>query len=1038
MATRFYLPSSGAAAVSPAISSEWEHIIPGWSRRRCVLARTGTGGLDLAWSGPTASGDAMLFAQYVSDPLSGSGTISGTASISIRCHESSEQANAKFYLGAKVVSNDGQTVRGILIEAAALAEFPTTAASRYSSATIASCDFGDGDRIVLEIGADKASTGDYTITLQVRDDAANDLDAASGDTGLDNPWVEFSANLPFSIIASPSAGACYLSIETCEIKTDSVLSAAPGGCSFALASPLVAINSVIGASPHLCVLALPPGEIKTGVLLSPGPRSAGMALPRPIFSKSLIELRDRPRLKPVYLAEITLKNSGPTLYLSDRNITVSGQLYEAYLKDLSGVGDELKRLSSDTLNSGIQLVFRNDKYKGYNYLVEIGDAYPFEGAECVIKETCLADNEVPADPGTLFKGVLDEPQEIDLLAFKCKLSSMIYQKDRSWKQAVIDTAAYPNAYEDVGAVEPIIYGADVLVPALRLDWGAKSTLVNGITNSQTTGMELSDAGRFPSSGTIRIDNEKISYTGKSGNALTGVARGASGTTATSHGSGAQAWEVKAQYDSLLAGHELYSVDGIFAEVDGSLLRVTSGVSAVFEGGRHKLRATEQINVMPAEDIGVDQGSHSHSTPSSQNRYPASSSHSDTYGKVTWTGTDANVRDGSDLTSLRAARQSVSYDDQARITVGWPAYAGPPATKVYIYVTHESYLNAGPDTDDYIKIGGTQMNYNGQKVTQRFDWGTTVPTSVQFTLNFADASVAYMEIFEVWMEVQSDSSSASPATGVAKTGGIVSVDFVARFHAVAKGHKDPDGNYGGLGGLIERPDHVIKHFLVRMAGFSLGDIDSASFSAAGASYASAISGGYKFAFSIMDKITPSELLKQVAFECRSALKYIAGKWYLDYIPDAAPAVVKTISTGELAGEFAKFRFSKTPVLDIANDLTASFKRNYSKMGSETEWLLTSRLSDSGSQTKYGIYPRDLEFEFIRDQAMADHVLARMLLELKNPLLIIEFPVFWEHFDLKPGDTVEIENPLYSGRKFYIEEIKRTDPFRATVRAVEWWG
>jgi hypothetical protein len=71
-------------------------------------------------------------------------------------------------------------------------------------------------------------------------------------------------------------------------------------------------------------------------------------------------------------------------------------------------------------------------------------------------------------------------------------------------------------------------------------------------------------------------------------------------------------------------------------------------------------------------------------------------------------------------------------------------------------------------------------------------------------------------------------------------------------------------------------------------------------------------------------------------------------------------------------------------------------------------------------------------------MADHVLAHLLLERKAPLLMVEFPVFWEHFDLKPGDTIEIENPLFGGRKFFIEEIKRTDPFRAIVRAVEWWG
>jgi hypothetical protein len=34
-------------------------------------------------------------------------------------------------------------------------------------------------------------------------------------------------------------------------------------------------------------------------------------------------------------------------------------------------------------------------------------------------------------------------------------------------------------------------------------------------------------------------------------------------------------------------------------------------------------------------------------------------------------------------------------------------------------------------------------------------------------------------------------------------------------------------------------------------------------------------------------------------------------------------------------------------------------------------------------------------------------------------------------------VEIENPLFGGRRFYIEIISGLDRFRALVRAVEWW-
>jgi hypothetical protein len=60
-----------------------------------------------------------------------------------------------------------------------------------------------------------------------------------------------------------------------------------------------------------------------------------------------------------------------------------------------------------------------------------------------------------------------------------------------------------------------------------------STLSADITSSSTT-ISLVDASDFDSSGTVRIAEEQITYTGKSGNNLTGCGRGANGTTAKAH------------------------------------------------------------------------------------------------------------------------------------------------------------------------------------------------------------------------------------------------------------------------------------------------------------------------------------------------------------------------------------------------------------------------------------------------------------------------------------------------------------------------
>jgi len=70
--------------------------------------------------------------------------------------------------------------------------------------------------------------------------------------------------------------------------------------------------------------------------------------------------------------------------------------------------------------------------------------------------------------------------------------------------------------------------------------GAVTTTLNGAINDSVTTLTLTDASLFPDTGTnfIIIGSEEISYTGVSGNTLTGLTRGVAGTTAASHSDGA--------------------------------------------------------------------------------------------------------------------------------------------------------------------------------------------------------------------------------------------------------------------------------------------------------------------------------------------------------------------------------------------------------------------------------------------------------------------------------------------------------------------
>jgi hypothetical protein len=64
-----------------------------------------------------------------------------------------------------------------------------------------------------------------------------------------------------------------------------------------------------------------------------------------------------------------------------------------------------------------------------------------------------------------------------------------------------------------------------------------STTLNGAIDSSQTTVILTDATNFPIVGTIFIGDERIDYTGKTSNTLTGCVRGANNTTAASHSNG---------------------------------------------------------------------------------------------------------------------------------------------------------------------------------------------------------------------------------------------------------------------------------------------------------------------------------------------------------------------------------------------------------------------------------------------------------------------------------------------------------------------
>ena len=203
---RLYLPSTGAAAVSPAFGAEWD-ITTDADRLRCVSSKISSAMANKLANKPAANvqDQDILVRQYVSDPLAAQ-TISGTVKSVVRAVESATATDARAQFLIRVVSNDGSTVRGTLLAhdttTGLVSEFSAASPTNRKfplawsapGATLSSVACEAGDRLVIAFGCRIHASGTNARTVELRfgDAAASDLAEDETSTTDLNPWVEFS------------------------------------------------------------------------------------------------------------------------------------------------------------------------------------------------------------------------------------------------------------------------------------------------------------------------------------------------------------------------------------------------------------------------------------------------------------------------------------------------------------------------------------------------------------------------------------------------------------------------------------------------------------------------------------------------------------------------------------------------------------------------------------------------------------------------------------------------------------------------------
>lgn len=134
--------------------------------------------------------------------------------------------------------------------------------------------------------------------------------------------------------------------------------------------------------------------------------------------------------------------------------------------------------------------------------------------------------------------------------------------------------------EDVGRRYPIVVGEAKRVPAIGRIVGWVTTLAEKIGTATLTTLEVTDATGLSTTGRALIGTEVFTWTGKTGNQLTGVTRGVGGTFQAFHAAGEAVVEVTDAATWTVAGHTADAIGDVFVRnpFNGEIVRVTTSLT----------------------------------------------------------------------------------------------------------------------------------------------------------------------------------------------------------------------------------------------------------------------------------------------------------------------------------------------------------------------------------------------------------------------------------------------------------------------------
>lgn len=610
-----------------------------------------------------------------------------------------------------------------------------------------------------------------------------------------------------------------------------------------------------------------------------------------------------------------LYNEQKSLYLSDIDMTVNNINYQGKILSRGNLGSQIDA-DKNSVNVGTFNLSLINNPRIDNLISNEGilDVYWYFGGT--------------AAPQLIFRGV---PPKDFQPAYNINKIDLEFVDIGELFEAVVGEPLLLSDYsgadpDDIGKIKPIPIGVVKNSPCLMIDAGAVSTLAADLAVGANQ-ISLTDASRFPSSGTLIIGGEDdIAYTGKSGNNLTGV-------TGVSYAyyRGAAVMQKKTTIKALASAVPLKTIINARIVPAGKTHKEAVAIPAAYvtyntnDNGIGSITISNMLAALNLMGVGVrTQPGHDPdfggSNPSQHLHQPASNTTVSYFcddATLSLNGgwadnltfvvnkefqgvTNIGAYSSFSMTAKKLAAENYSgtvKKIKAKVKAGSSYASGLPLTlKLYINSVLKETVNFNATTTP----GVQQTSFYDVSGFAWSDFNSGNTYIVVASNGGAGAEVAWL--YEAWFEVEylpaqpTETLAVNRTIDVALSGNSIADLFGGRLICDIEGIKDDSaGHYTGTANaLIEKPDDVF-HLLIEnfSNGATHADIDlMGSF----ADVAANLPASYKFGFVITEPVKLSELLPSLAMQCFCRFSWDAGLARLSRIKTASDVSVKSIDAG----------------------------------------------------------------------------------------------------------------------------------------------